>query len=96
VRPRPRSRIKPVEYVPPLELVAEIRRMRQAQQWPEAVLVGQREWDLIRAQPEARPHIFGLIAEELMLDGVPVIVRPRWARPKVCTREEYEDALSQG
>lgn len=67
--------------------------MRQAGETPEAILVGKREWDLIRIQPEARPHLFGLIAEEMTLDGVSVIVRPWWAGPRVCTRDELEEAL---
>lgn len=96
MRPRPRSRNKPIEYVPPQELVDEIRAMRARGDWPEVILVGRREWEVIRAQPEAKPYLFGLVSEEIMLDGVSVIVRPRWARPKVCTREEYEEALTGG
>lgn len=96
MRPRPRSRLNPIEYVPPQEIVAEIREMRAQGVEPEAILVGRREWDLIRAQPEALPHLFGIIAEEIMLDGVSVIVRPREARPRVCTRDDLEEALMEG
>lgn len=93
MRPRPRSRNKPIEYVPPLDLVEQIQAMRRAGDNPEAILVGRREWDVIRTQPEAGPYLFGLCPEEVTLDGVPVLVLPRWARPKVCTRSEVEEAL---
>jgi hypothetical protein len=95
MRPRPRSRTHAIEYVPPLALVEQIRGMRAQGLEPEAIVSGRREWDLIRVQPEARPYLFGIIAEEMTLDGVPVIVRPRWARPVVLTRDELEEALSE-
>lgn len=94
---RPRSRRNPVEYVPPLEVVEEIRTLRRAGQYPEAVLVGRREWALMRAQPEALPHLFAWPGDPDHLDGVPVLTALRWARPRViATREEYEAAMLDG
>lgn len=96
MRPRPRSRKSPIEYVPPDDLAAQILAMRHADEWPEVVLVGRREWEIIRTQPEAARYLGGLISEELTFCGLPVIVWPRWARPKVCTKAEYEDAVRRG
>lgn len=94
MRPRPRSRRKPVEYVPPEELVAEIRQLRKDIGEPPAMLVGQREWNLIRRQPTCGPFLSGVSDQELALDGVPVIVRPHWSRPQVmATWAEYEEAM---
>lgn len=94
MKPRPRSRKKPVEYVPPLELVEEIRQRQREGELLEAIVVGRREWDVIRAQPEAAEHLWGLIPEEPMLAGVSVIIKARWARPKVCNRDELEEAMN--
>lgn len=94
---RPRSRRNPVEYVPPLEVVEEIRALRREGHHPEAVLVGRREWALMRAQPEAQPHLFAWPGDPDCLAGVPVLTALRWSRPRViATREEYEEALLGG
>lgn len=95
MRPRPRSRLHPVEYVPPEVLADEIHAMRARGVEPEGIIVGRREWDLIRCQPEARPFLFAIIAEEPIFDGVPVMVRPRAARPMVCSRADLEEALQE-
>lgn len=84
MRPRPRSRKKPVEYVAPDDLLTEVRRLREALGFdPAYVVVGAREWRLISTQPEARPHCQWAPGDTQSFDGVPVLVRRDRSRPRV-------------
>lgn len=97
MRPRPRSRARPVDYVPPEVIVERIRELRREGFDPPAVLVGLREWNIIRVQPSAGRFLTGVCADELYLDGVQVIASMRWDKPRVvATWEEYREALERG
>ncbi len=94
MRPRPRARSKPVQYVPPADLVAQVRQLRAEGTPPEAIIAGVREWALIKAQPGARPHLYCFPGDPDRLDGVMVITSVRWDRPTILlTPEEYEEAM---
>lgn len=94
MRPRPRSRRKGLEYVPPAELLAEIAEVRARSIEPVAIVVGTREWHITRQQREAWPYLSGVSNEELAFDGVSVIVSRRHARAQVLAdQDDLQEAL---
>lgn len=97
MRPRPRSRLKPLQVIPARDLAEAVEALQHERQAPVAILSGFREWVVLKRDPEARHWLAGWPGDGDTFCGVPVIVKPGLGSPRIMrTMGELEDVLLEG
>lgn len=97
MRPRPRSRKKPVELVPLESIAAEVERIRADQRVPPvAIVAGYRDWQMARRLVDQNGYIGYWPGGEMTFLGVPVIVTRALAGIEVVATQPELDELILG